>query len=114
MRRLLVLVGLILALAGTPLRLAEAAEDLERRLDDPVAAHDLEEFDGGVGDDAEIALKAASCDLTVDSVAVEWLHPVTIAVPAPALVACEVHCDDWIPPPPSGSQRQSKLSRFQF
>ena len=60
MRRLTALLCLMLSLVGTPLRLAEAADDFARSLAELADAVRIEEVDGGVGDEAELAtLKAA-------------------------------------------------------
>jgi hypothetical protein len=59
-RSVMVLLCLIAALAGTPLRQAEAAGDLARSLAELDGGSVVEEIDGGVGDDSgETILKAA-------------------------------------------------------
>ena len=60
MNRALSLLGLIAALAGTPLRLAEAADDLARAAEGRAGDIDVEQADGGVGDDSGASIKAAS------------------------------------------------------
>ena len=57
MRRLMLLLSLIAAFAGTPLRLAEAAEDLERILTDSGVDGEIETTDGGVGDDSGVTVR---------------------------------------------------------
>src|SRR4051794_37133702 len=52
------LLSLIVALAGTPLRLAEAASDLARSLEEAGDGWNIEEVDGGVGDDSGATLRA--------------------------------------------------------
>jgi hypothetical protein len=54
------LLCLIAALAGTPLRQAEAAGDLARSLAELDGGGVVEEIDGGVGDDAGEAIVRAS------------------------------------------------------
>ena len=49
---------LIAALSGTPLRQAEAASDLARALADLDASGDVEVPDGGVGDDSGATIKS--------------------------------------------------------
>ncbi|WP_435018846.1 hypothetical protein TA3x_000833 [Tundrisphaera sp. TA3] len=56
--RVMSLLSLIACLAGTPLRQAEAAHDLARSIDELGEGALVEEVDGGVGDDANVALKA--------------------------------------------------------
>src|SRR4051794_17413769 len=50
------LLCLIAALSGTPLRQAEAADDLARSIDTPGHLAVIELMDGGVGDEAEASL----------------------------------------------------------
>lgn len=57
MRRTMFLLALIAALAGTPLRLAEAASALCESLAEVMGAREIEPPDGGIGDDAGAALK---------------------------------------------------------
>ncbi len=60
MRPTMFLLALIAAIAGTPLRQAEAAEDLARIMAG-VQSGGIEEIDGGVGDDSgETVLKAVA------------------------------------------------------
>jgi hypothetical protein len=59
----MVLLSLIVALTGTPLRLMEAAGDLARSLEElgeegEDDGWDIEQADGGVGDDSGEALRA--------------------------------------------------------
>jgi hypothetical protein len=53
------LITLLVALSGTPLRLAEAAEDLSRSVVGPVDEGEIEEVDGGVGDEPEDVIRAS-------------------------------------------------------
>ena len=53
------LVTLLVALSGTPLRFAEAAEDLARSVVGPVDEGEIEEVDGGVGDEPEDLIRAS-------------------------------------------------------
>lgn len=62
MRRCLYLLSLITILTATPLRLAEAAEDLARSLSELGHGVNLEEVDGGVGDDSGATIKSDSAD----------------------------------------------------
>jgi hypothetical protein len=54
----MVLLSLIAALAGTPMRLAEAADDIACSLAELGGRSVVEIPDGGVGDDPETAIKA--------------------------------------------------------
>jgi hypothetical protein len=58
LRRPMVLLSLIAALAGTPMRLAEAANDIVCSLAELGGGDVVEIPDGGVGDDPEAAIKA--------------------------------------------------------
>jgi hypothetical protein len=58
LRRPMVLLSLIAALAGTPMRLAEAANDIACSLAELGGGGVVEIPDGGVGDDPEAAIKA--------------------------------------------------------
>ncbi len=51
------LLSLIAVLAGTPLRLAEAADDLARSFAEADGGVGLEGVDGGVGDDSDATIK---------------------------------------------------------
>jgi hypothetical protein len=55
----MVLLSLIAALAGTPMRLAEAADDIACSLAELGGGGVVEIPDGGVGDDPEAAIKTA-------------------------------------------------------
>jgi hypothetical protein len=57
-RRPMFLLSLIVVLAATPLRLAEAAADLARSLEETGDGWNIEEVDGGVGDDSGATIKA--------------------------------------------------------
>ena len=58
MRRTMFWLSVIAALAGTPMRLAEAASDLARSFAEVDDGADVEEIDGGVGDDAGATIKS--------------------------------------------------------
>ena len=88
-RRALVLLSLLAALAGTPLRLAEAAEDLARSLAELGRGVNLEEIDGGVGDDSGAVIKVEvvhhpTPDLSTPPVAGPFAAPVAIFRPIPS------------------------------
>ncbi len=65
MCRLMFLLALIAALGGTPLRIAEAADDLARSLAELGASAGMEVTDGGVGDDSDASVKVDKTDLSV-------------------------------------------------
>jgi hypothetical protein len=73
------LLSLIAALAGTPLRQAEAAHDLACSLAELDGRDVLEEIDGGVGDDSDATIKSetahASVILTIASAAPTEITP---------------------------------------
>ena len=52
------LLSLLVALTSTPLRIAEAADDLARALAEAGTGENLQEVDGGVGDDSGAMVKA--------------------------------------------------------
>ena len=60
-RQSMLLLCLTAALSGTPLRQAEAASDLARSLAELGEGH-VEEIDGGVGDDVDVAVLKAGSD----------------------------------------------------
>ncbi len=53
---------LIAALSGTPLRQAEAADDFARSITELGHEDTIETLDGGVGDDAEVSILKAAND----------------------------------------------------
>jgi hypothetical protein len=57
-RRPMFLLSMIVVLAGTPLRLAEAAGDLARSMEETDDGWNIDEVDGGVGDDSGATIKA--------------------------------------------------------
>ncbi len=61
MRGVLCFLGLLLVLLGPLLRVAEAAGDLARELDEPTQSVGLEEPDGGVGDHAGDSMRESRC-----------------------------------------------------
>jgi hypothetical protein len=54
----MLLLSLIAVLAGTPLRLAEAADDLARSLMESPLENGIEVIDGGVGDDSGVTIRS--------------------------------------------------------
>jgi hypothetical protein len=57
---------LIAALAGTPLRQAEAAKDFARSVADLDEGPDIDEIDGGVGDDSDAGIVKGGSDTHSD------------------------------------------------
>jgi hypothetical protein len=71
--------SLIAVLAGTPLRLAEAADDLARSLAETDNGVNLEQVDGGVGDDSGATIKPDVSSTTLASTFEQiLLSPVTL------------------------------------
>ncbi len=66
------LLCLLAALAGSPLRQAEAAEDLAHSLSELGQAYSIEEKDGGVGDDLGSTIVRAS-DVAAPADGLAWL-----------------------------------------
>ena len=56
--------GIVASLAGTPLRIAEAAHDIGRALADLDAGAAIEIPDGGVGDDSGATIKVEHADMS--------------------------------------------------
>lgn len=87
MRRSAFLISLLAALAGTPLRQAEAAADLARSLPEFSQTADLDAPDGGVGDDSGVATLAQShghaADVAAEAV-IFLLPPPSAFIPTPA------------------------------
>lgn len=69
MRRSALLLAMLAALTGSPLRQAEAASDLSRLLADLSEAADFETPDGGVGDDSGVGTLADSLGRAADAAA---------------------------------------------
>jgi hypothetical protein len=67
----MVLLSLIAALAGTPMRLAEAADDIACSLAELGCGDVIEIPDGGVGDDPEAAIRADIGHITAPSADVD-------------------------------------------
>lgn len=108
----MVLLSLIAALAGTPLRLAEAAEDLARVLGDSGVDGEMETIDGGVGDDSGVTVKPIVADAPVASgLADAAPFAFLLAVHPPAVV--DPHHATRSRPVPIGSRRRcALLQRF--
>lgn len=88
MRRSAILLALLAAFAGTPLRQSEAAGDHARSLAPSSRAADFEAADGGVGDDSEVGSLAASQDLGLDlgaDVVLFLLPPPASCIASPAV-----------------------------
>lgn len=66
MFRTMFLLSVIAALSATPLRQAEAADDLARSLAETGQGDVLEPADGGVGDDSDNSLKTSAPSSALD------------------------------------------------
>ncbi len=116
MRRssMLVCVCLLAALVGTPLRMAEAAADLERLAGEVTASGEIGEVDGGVGDEAEVGLQAADApdgQAGVDCLLM-ILPPPADAIPDPFEVDCLRERAWW--PEDSPARRHAWLQVLRF
>lgn len=105
---------MLIALAGTPLRLVEAGCDLAHLLAD---AGDLDTPDGGVGDDREASTLAAPA---TDAVPSPWADaPAWLVLPPPAASAATpdefegLRLRIWWPPDP-GRPLTSWLQILRF
>ncbi len=114
MRRVIFVLSMLAALTGTPLRQAEAWSDLARSLAELDSTDaNLEEVDGGVGDDSGDAIRA-----------IDVHAPVLLAISEalPALANSFLRLSDALPilredPPPlrmGSCQRLAWLQRFLF
>ena len=117
MRRLAALGTLIAALTGTPLRQAEAADDLCRSLMELSQPASLEMPDGGVGDDSGIGTLSSpdSSGLAdaLTSAAPLVLLPISVRSPAtPGEVEALREVVWWPPNPPN--IRHAWLQTFLF
>jgi hypothetical protein len=111
-RRPMLLLSLIVVLAGTPLRLAEAASDLARSLEETGGGWNIEEVDGGVGDDSGATIKAdvthAQDVMATMEIALAPLGPMAAR---PAIVRFVDNSPARVPAGPS-SRRCALLQRF--
>jgi hypothetical protein len=92
MDRLLFLLCLLAALTGTPLRQAEAANDLARSLAELDDGDLIEEVDGGVGDDSGVTVQEAANDRALVDASIlratDWLiAPPALDQPLPGVIA---------------------------
>jgi hypothetical protein len=117
MRRVTVLLSLIAALTGTPLRQAEAASDFSRILASLLQPAQLESPDGGVGDDSGVTLHSGSqASLSVDltpSADPLLLPPPLIAFALSPEEAVGLRQRVWWPPAPPNI-RHAWLQLFLF
>jgi hypothetical protein len=72
-RRTMLLICLISAVSGTPLRQAEAASDFARSVGE-IGESGIDAPDDGVGDDSEVAIKAQNTDLSRMSISFAYIH----------------------------------------
>ena len=116
-RALMLVVCLVAAAAGTPLRQAEAAEDIARRVAESDAGEsEIEVVDGGVGDDSgETVLdrQAAAHALTDAMPPAPPYRLLSIAPPLPPVVATNRR-DYGMTPPERSARRQARLQCFRF
>jgi hypothetical protein len=113
------LLSLIAALAGTPLRQAEAASDFARKLGDIERSPGIEMIDGGVGDDSGATILKSGRATTSPwaatlRLAAHAVLPLRLSVPSlPA-----VHDQTWREPTAVGwassARRCALLQQFLF
>jgi hypothetical protein len=97
------LLCLIAALSGTPLRQAEAADDLARSLGELGQGDVIETIDGGVGDDKEASILKANGD-THSLAAIILLAMAELHFTPPASTSCL--------PNPGDRRRADRLGRL--
>ncbi|WP_165223353.1 hypothetical protein [Aquisphaera insulae] len=115
MRRWAFLLSMLAALAGTPLRQAEAASDLARSLAELIQPADIEAPDGGVGDDAGLGTLTASHMQAADTLTVTdlvFLPPPASPAPSPAAAEGLRERVWWPQDPPA--LRHAWLNVFRF
>ena len=105
------LLSLVAALCGSPLRLAEAAEDFAEALSERDDRPMVEQLDGGVGDDPELAIKSAAKPLVStdcpDAGPAAWdLSNLPLRIPSARLAEIRPA------PPPGVPRRLAWLQRF--
>src|SRR4051794_30591910 len=108
------LMALIAALSGTPLRQVEAASDLARSIAELGDGNIAEETDGGVGDDAHVALAADDdSDHSPDAWDGGLLAPTSLRclIPQAGLYR---PARESSPPPTCPGRRQAWLQCFLF
>ena len=115
MRRVIFVLSLFAALTGTPLRQAEAFSDLARSLSELGGADaDLEEVDGGVGDDSGEAIRAIDVQAPV-LLAISDALPTLLNQTPPLPTTFPLIRTEDIPPRRAGlSQRLALLQRYLF
>ncbi len=117
MRRFAALMTLIAALTGTPLRQAEAADDLCRSMIEWLQTANIEIPDGGVGDDSGVGTlsgpHSGSLANPLTSIAPHHLPPVLAgSPPTPGEVEALREVVWWPPNPPN--IRHAWLQTFLF
>ena len=116
MRRWAFLFSLLAALSGTPLRQAEAANDLARTLAEFSHAADIEAPDGGVGDDSGVmtlSASHASSGETTACVDLFFLPPLSTCIATTPAAAEGLSERVWWPQSPPSS-RFAWLQVFRF
>jgi hypothetical protein len=118
MQRWAIRLALLAAVAGTPLRQAEAAADLARTLAEIGATAGAEPLDGRVGDEPEVAtLKADLPELVAPEHVPMPGAPGVAPVPRAARRACVARPAPWTRPPWSrvpAARRHAWLQVFLF
>jgi hypothetical protein len=108
------LLSLIACLAGTPLRQAEAAHDLSRSIDELDGGALVEEVDGGVGDDAHVAVKGSVADVPIPDLSPSAGWPLAIFSPIAVRGPDPIRAAEAGPPPPDlPGRRLARLQRFR-
>jgi hypothetical protein len=117
MSRIAPLLVLIAALAGTPLRQAEAAADLCRSLTELLQPADIEVPDGGVGDDSGLGtLSGSHASVIADPLTLAaplFLPLASVALPLTPSEAEGLRERVWWPPTPP-NRRRAWLQIFLF
>src|SRR5262245_24842200 len=118
MRDSAILLCLLAALTGAPLRQAEAADDLSRSLAELLQPATIEPLDGGVGDDPGVGTLEAACHDQMASgrdaepAAVASLPPLLTAHFSPREARRRREHAPW--PPPASNRHHAWLQLFLF
>lgn len=108
----MVLLSLLVALTGSPLRLAEAADDLARRLAEFVDDAGIEAADGGVGDDSGVTIQSDIAHAPVAPGLADLAPTAFLLAKRPPGLAPRPSADPPAPTPTSSRRRCALLQRF--
>jgi hypothetical protein len=106
----MVVLCLIAALCGTPLRQSEAADDFSRAQEELAGGHTLDSVDGGVGDDSGETVLKAQAILVMPPTA--GGNPIELSLSG--CLPFDRYRHDLASIPEPSSRRQARLQCFLF